>query len=349
MEYNREFKIIDTEEKAYFLGLMYADGSISKARRRNSTYVKHQVQISLIDEDLIKDLHNLFPFFNIQEFDFGKYKSNWSKQFALRKANKLLFDDLLNQGILQRKSEENKKNLKFPKLHQKFISHFIRGYFDGDGSINISKKRPNLRRIEICSSSINFLTELKTILQNNNINCPIFREKNNNKSPLYVLEWVNSKDVLSLKKFFYENSNIYLKRKKEKFDSFKIIDKKKLNPVCPNCFANKSQKAGSRMMKHGLMNRYTCMCCNKKFSIPAQLKQDELLENPTPILGQEDNQHPSLDSNIFEGSTTNRRVPPTNVEDSNSDTSVLPSITLHNFIINKNNELVKAYWSDDIV
>ena len=103
------------------------------------------------------------------------------------------------------------------------------------------------------------------------------------------------------------------------------------------------------MMKHGLMNRYTCMCCNKKFSIPAQLKQDELLENPTPILGQEDNQQPSLDSNIFEGSTTNRRVPPTNVEDSNSDTSVLPSITLYNFIINKNNELVKAYWSDDIV
>ena len=64
---------------------------------------------------------------------------------------------------------------------------------------------------------------------------------------------------------------------------------------------------------------------------------------------EEDNQQLSLDSNIFEGSTTNRRVPPTNVEDSNSDTSVLPSITLHNFIINENNELVKAYWSDDIV
>ena len=59
------------------------------------------------------------------------------------------------------------------------------------------------------------------------------------------------------------------------------------------------------MMKHGLMNRYTCMCCNKKFSIPAQVKQGELLENPTPNIGQEDNQQPSLDGNIFEGSTTN--------------------------------------------
>jgi transcription elongation factor Elf1 len=33
-------------------------------------------------------------------------------------------------------------------------------------------------------------------------------------------------------------------------------------------------------MKHGLMNRFTCMKCNQKFSIQAQVKQDELLENP---------------------------------------------------------------------
>jgi hypothetical protein len=54
----------------------------------------------------------------------------------------------------------------------------------------------------------------------------------------------------------------------------------------------------------------------------APVKQDELLEN---LVVKQDNQQPSLGSNILEGSTTNRRVPPTNVEDSNSDTSVLPS------------------------
>lgn len=232
----------------------------------------------------------------------------------------MLFDDLSNQGILVRKSEVNKNQLKFPKLNQKLISHFIRGFFDGDGSISISKKRPNLRRIEICCSSEIFLTELKNILQSNNVNCPIFREKRNNKSSLYVLEWVNSKDILNLKKFFYKDANIYLKRKKEKFDSFKIIDKKKLNPICPNCLADKTQKAGKRLMKHGLMNRYICMSCNKKFSIPAQVKQGELLETP-----EKDNQQPSLSSNTLEGSTTNNRVPPDNAEDSNVDTSALQS------------------------
>lgn len=54
----------------------------------------------------------------------------------------------------------------------------------------------------------------------------------------------------------------------------------------------------------------------------APVKQDELLEN---LVVKQDNQQPSLDSNILEGSTTNRRVLPNNVEDSNSDTSVLPS------------------------
>jgi len=48
------------------------------------------------------------------------------------------------------------------------------------------------------------------------------------------------------------------------------------------------------------------------------VKQGELLEHPN-----KDNQQPSLDSNIFEGSTTNNRVQTDNAEDSNVDTSTL--------------------------
>ena len=50
-------------------------------------------------------------------------------------------------------------------------------------------------------------------------------------------------------------------------------------------------------------------------------KQGELLEHPT----NEDNQQPSLDSNVFEGPTTNNRVQTDNAEDSNVDTSTLQS------------------------
>lgn len=66
-----------------------------------------------------------------------------------------------------------------------------------------------------------------------------------------------------------------------------------------------------------------------------------MLEHPN-----EDNQQPSLGSNIFEGSTTNNRVHTDNAEDSNVDTSTLPGINGNNFqiILNKND-----FFSDDIV
>jgi group I intron endonuclease len=60
-----------------------------------------------------------------------------------------------------------------------------------------------------------------------------------------------------------------------------------------------------------------------KWLYQAHDKQDELLETPTLERQKEDNQQPNLDSNIFEGSTTNIRILPNNVEDSNDNTSVL--------------------------
>lgn len=50
-------------------------------------------------------------------------------------------------------------------------------------------------------------------------------------------------------------------------------------------------------------------------------KQGELLGTP-----EVDNQQPSLDSNIFEGSTTNDQIQTSKVEDGNIDTSALPNI-----------------------
>lgn len=52
----------------------------------------------------------------------------------------------------------------------------------------------------------------------------------------------------------------------------------------------------------------------------AQLKRGEMLEKPVEV-----NQQPSLNSNILEGSTTNTRIQTGNAEDSNSDTSALPT------------------------
>lgn len=252
MEYNNELKHIDSESKSYLLGLFYADGCIS---------TQNTVRISLIDEQLINDLHILFPFFNKINFDYSIYNSNNKIQYSLTKQGKEIYKDFVNNGLFRRKSTENAEKLKLPNINKDLLNHFIRGYFDGNGSISISTKRPNLRRIEICSSSLTFITSIKNYLESIGINCPIFRKKQNTNSILYVLEWVNSKDIFLLKDFLYNNSTISLKRKQEKFDSFKIIDKTDENPKCKNCGGN-LVKNGKRQMAKGLALRYECKKCN---------------------------------------------------------------------------------------
>ena len=71
-----------------------------------------------------------------------------------------------------------------------------------------------------------------------------------------------------------------------------------------------------------IVKPYLLSCFDYKTQL-VHVKQDELLENPTLERQKEDNQQPSLDSNILEGSTTNSQVQTDNAEDSNANTSVL--------------------------
>lgn len=288
MEYKNELQVINTKEKAYFLGLMYADGGISK---------ENSCRISLADKQLIDDLYVLFPFFNKGEFDFGKYGRGEKKQYSLAKCNKKLQNDLLDNGIFFNKSGANRNSLQFPKIKKKLIPHFIRGYFDGDGSIYIDPKRPNLRRVEICSSSKGFLLQIVEKMEDNGIDKPSFRERkpsptNGRKISLYVLLWMKSSEVLKIRDFLYYQDTISLRRKKEKFESFEIIPKTINNPLC-SC-GEVTHFKGNRVMKSKTMERYKCYTCKKSFSIQAPLKSDELLEKPEEV-----NQQPSLELNAL--------------------------------------------------
>lgn len=272
MQYNNELQIIDTEQKAYLLGFLFSDGCITKG---------NTVRISLVDKEIIDKLAIEFPFFNTGSFDFSIYHKNNKIQYSLVKQNSKLYQDLTNHGLIERKSTENSNLLILPNLKNELMNHFIRGYFDGNGSISIPKTRPNLRRIEICSSSKTFIETLKNYLESININCPYYREKQNTSSILYVLEWIKNEDIIIFKDFLYKNSTISLKRKKEIFDNFVIIDKTDNNPRCPYC-NNKSINNGNRKTNYGIALRYECQVCKKQFTIKsyAELKLDELLETP---------------------------------------------------------------------
>lgn len=125
------FDKIDTEDKAYYLGLLYADGYNN---------VEHGViKLTLQAEDK----HILEKFKEVTEnttplklIENSKKKDTWKDCYQFSINSKHMSKVLEKHGMYQAKS----LILKFPNwLDNSLYPHFIRGYFDGDGSISSKK------------------------------------------------------------------------------------------------------------------------------------------------------------------------------------------------------------------
>lgn len=267
MIYRNELRVIDNEAKAYLLGFLYGDGTIINHIEKNGRVrFRTKLSINKNDEDLILKLKEIFPFFCIGEFDFGIYNSNSNAQSQISKSSEELYDDLMLNGLFPRKSYENAFRLKLPNIDSNLIHHFIRGFFDADGSVYTQKNRPNLIRIEFCSVSKTFIYELDSYLKGLDINSweitPVL-PKGKSKQIVYKITFTKSKETLKLIDYMYNDSTISLKRKADKCLSYKIINKVlDRNIVCPNCGSNYVTKNGTR---NGL-KRYTCKDCNRGFT-----------------------------------------------------------------------------------
>lgn len=272
VKYNREFKKIDTQEKAYFLGFMYGDGTISEYTSKNGK-IRYQTKISIHENDneLILMFMKNFPFFNKGSFDYSKYNANSGIQSSVSSYSKELSQDLQLNGLYPRKSYENANKLRIPNIEKELIPHFIRGFFDADGSVYTRTKRKNLITIEFCSVAKNFLIEIDSYLKSLDINSwkIIAKEpKGNGKQTYYLLQYIRTSEIQKLIALMYDNSTISLDRKRIKCLQYvpvnKVIDR---NIVCPACDSIKNWVKGSRTSKkRGTYVRYECQDCGKIFS-----------------------------------------------------------------------------------
>jgi hypothetical protein len=138
------FKSIDTKEKAYWLGFIFADGCITLDKRKKDSK-RFKLEINKKDEILLDNFASAIGF-NL------KYKSyrEESNTVRIRLGNKRFISNLIDNGISFRKSNI----IKFPKLdNRKLYLAFLLGYFDGDGTEGTSK---------ITSGSKKFLKQIKS-------------------------------------------------------------------------------------------------------------------------------------------------------------------------------------------
>lgn len=211
------FEKIDNERKAYWLGMLLADGSIIK-KSDNSYRIKLELKVEdkYIIEEFTKDIESDLK---VRDYKY-EYKDRKAKHNAmLSVASTKMAHDLSRYGIVPKKTL---KNNSIPNIPDEYLHHFIRGYFDGDGGITLIKpKDQNIHRAKISFCADKKLSsELENLLLNKlNITSKTIDMKKYGHNILSV-RFGKNEDIKRFYNYIYKDATIYLKRKKEKFDKF---------------------------------------------------------------------------------------------------------------------------------
>lgn len=202
------FKNIDSEEKAYWLGFIAADGSII-----NNGYGL-EISVAYSDKEHLEKFIasisgelSMITYLN-KTAGNGKYYPT----ARVRVMSKQLCDDLYGKEIVPNKG----LMLDFPcYLSESLIRHYLRGYFDGDGSISTNGRNRNgspkyaLNLIATESFLINFMNHLK--------NLGVSEVKLQSKCNMFVWNKVGINQIGIILNYLYDNCNIYLERKHIKY------------------------------------------------------------------------------------------------------------------------------------
>lgn len=207
------FSQIDTEAKAYFLGLMYADGNVIIGKRGD-----HVARIRLVrdDEAILRTMRDLASPGQPLRYSFP----NRGRETAgLTMNSKQMVHDLIRLGCVPNKS----LILRFPTheiVPQHLFHHFIRGYFDGDGCISFYQLKPTYFPCATIAfeSSPDFCTVMKEWLrQTLNIGCSLIRNGQSNSRGIHV---IGNLQICRLIDFMYKDATISLERKRRRCERF---------------------------------------------------------------------------------------------------------------------------------
>lgn len=206
-KYNKKFfNKIDTEEKAYWAGFIAADGNIRK------DFLKMRIELNIQDyshlEKFRKSIEGNNPIKeSIRPNNHSCYIDVNCKEFCLA----------LNElGITPKKSLT--LHINFELIPKELRSHFIRGYFDGDGSIN-KYQRENKECLEWEISFISSEAFLKQILEEIKKEKKFYSCGNN-----FRMCFKAKQDIIDIIDYLYNNATIYMDRKIEKAKEFKALN-----------------------------------------------------------------------------------------------------------------------------
>lgn len=202
------FKKIDTQDKAYWLGFIYADGFITSKKKHGNRSLG--ISLSIKDKEHLEKLNQCLNSNTpvntyIEKSGFGE----GNEYCRVIYVSKELTDDLISHGVYENKTDIITSPTTIP---YKFIKDFIRGYFDGDGSV---WKQDKYSQVSIgivgTDDLLNFIMQY---LLDNKI---IFRKYPLNKrkhgQTVSNFKFGGNNNSFRFLNHIYGDSNIYLNRK----------------------------------------------------------------------------------------------------------------------------------------
>lgn len=209
------FSSIITEEQAYWLGFIAADGYISSENKGSPALV-----VSLA----VKDIEHLYRLKKALQSNHPVKEYNYSKvQFArIFIRSKQLVSDLAAYGIISNKTF----SLPWPSLSEELLIHFLRGYVDGDGGFYITSRKEYPEKLNYTNhafsvTSNRFFIEAcqQFLMQKCGLSLTKLDQRHKG-TPIFTLRYSGRQQCIRIGKLLYSGAAIYLPRKHDKVLSF---------------------------------------------------------------------------------------------------------------------------------
>lgn len=212
---NHHFFASWSPQMAYVLGVVCTDGnirpSVIKAPNTKDTIRISRLTVSQKEPELLEKILKLMSSETKLLYRNRKRYPNTvsGETYYFHLNSDIIYDDLIRLGLSPNKS----LTLKFPAIPQEFVSHFIRGCWDGDGSVYIDKTSDSIFASFI-SGSIDFISALHLHLVYNGLPKRQIHKSGNS----YYFRYTGTQ-CAKLAKYLYKDSdeNMWLNRKHELF------------------------------------------------------------------------------------------------------------------------------------
>lgn len=202
------FKNIDTANKAYVLGFILADGSISSKGNL-------RVEVNEKDIEVLNFIQSeISPNQPLQKVVRERIKDSYkwiSTTYLFQCKSKTFKSDLEQWGITPGKTY---KRQFIPNLKSEYLPDFIRGYFDGDGSVY---KQSNNLRVNF-TGEYNLLNEISNLLFKRAEFNKLYLPRQKTQQADAILTICSKNNIKAFKNYIY-NNNFSLTRKRQKFNN----------------------------------------------------------------------------------------------------------------------------------